>query len=47
MGQRTEEQRKQYCLKHAKQIAQYDIQESAKKVENIYERQLQKKKKLL
>ena len=46
-GQRTEDQRKQFCLKHAKQIAQYDIQDSAKKVENIYERQLQKKKKLL
>ena len=47
MGQRTEVQRKQYRLQHVKQIARYDIKESAKLVENIYERQLQKKKKLL
>lgn len=44
MGQRTEEQRKQYRIEHAKQIAQYDIQESAKLVESIYERELLKKK---
>ncbi|MSU82543.1 glycosyltransferase family 1 protein [Anaerobutyricum soehngenii] len=44
MGQRTEVQRKQYRLQHVKQIARYDIKESAKLVENIYECKLLKKK---
>ena len=44
MEQRTEVQRKQYRLQHVKQIAHYDIKESAKLVENIYECKLLKKK---
>lgn len=44
MQRRTEEQRKQYRLQHVKQIARYDIKESAKLVENIYECKLLKKK---
>lgn len=44
MQRRTEEQRKQYCLQHAKQIAHYDIRESVKLVENIYDCKLLKKK---
>lgn len=44
MMQRTDEQRKQYRLQHAKQIAHYDIRESVKLVENIYDCELRKKK---
>lgn len=44
MEKRTEVQRKQYRLQHVKQIAHYDIKESAKLVENIYECKLLKKK---
>ena len=44
MQRRTEVQRKQYRLQHVKQIARYDIKESAKLVENIYECKLLKKK---
>lgn len=44
MQQRTEEQRKQYRLQHEKQIAHYDIRESVKLVENIYDCELLKKK---
>lgn len=45
MQRRTEEQRKQYRLQHEKQIAHFDIRESVKLVENIYDRELLKKKK--
>ena len=45
MQRRTEEQRKQYRLQHEKQIAHLDIRESVKLVENIYDRELLKKKK--
>ena len=44
MQQRTEEQRMQYRLQHEKQIAHYDIRESVKLVENIYDCELLKKK---
>lgn len=44
MQRRTEEQRKQYRLQHEKQIAHFDIRESVKLVENIYDRELLKKK---
>lgn len=44
MKRRTEEQRKQYRLQHAKQIAHYNIRESVKLVENIYDCELRKKK---
>lgn len=43
MRRRTEKQRRQYCLQHEKQIAHYDIQESVKLVENIYNCELLKK----
>ena len=45
MQRRTEEQRKQYRLQHEKQIEHFDIRESVKLVENIYDRELLKKKK--
>ena len=39
-----DEQRKQYRAEYEKQIAQYDIQESVKILENIYVYELIKKK---
>lgn len=45
MNKRTEEQRIQYRLQHAKQIAHYNIRESVKLIENIYNCELLKKKK--